>query len=95
MAAEIHNRRLKRLFRRLSGVADAVLLQGDPQLLRWLTGTPEGMAVATKKGVAMIAHRHPTAVATIIGLPICRLREYPIPKPQRNASTATIHLCQR
>jgi len=56
MTRGIHKARLARLFRRLNGVADAVLLQGDPQLLRWLTGTPEGMAVATRKGVTMIAH---------------------------------------
>ncbi len=56
MAGNVHKARLKRLFRRLDGVADAVLLQGDAQLLRWLTGTAEGMAVATKRGVTMVAH---------------------------------------
>jgi Xaa-Pro dipeptidase len=52
----VHKARLKRLFRALDGVADAVLLQGDGQLLSWLTGTTEGAAVATKRGVTMIAH---------------------------------------
>ena len=63
MGGRVHKARLRRLFRRLDGVADAVLpqgdavlLQGDAQLLRWLTGTAEGMAVATRRGVMMVAH---------------------------------------
>jgi Xaa-Pro dipeptidase len=56
MARDIHKKRLSRLFRKLRTVADAVFLSGDNMLLRWLTGTAEGMAVATRKGVTMIAH---------------------------------------
>jgi Xaa-Pro dipeptidase len=56
MACTVHKARLKRLFRKLDGVADAVLMQGDEPLLRWLTGVREGMAVAVKSGVTMVAH---------------------------------------
>jgi len=56
MAGNVHKARLRRLFRRLDGVADAVLVQGDAALLRWLTGAGEGMAVATRRGVTMLAH---------------------------------------
>ena len=56
MACKVHKARLKRLFRKLHGVADAVYMQGDEPLLRWLTGVREGMAIATKKGVTMVAH---------------------------------------
>jgi Xaa-Pro aminopeptidase len=56
MATALYKARLKRLFKRLDGSADALLLQGDGPLLRWLTGTAEGMAVATKRGVTMVAH---------------------------------------
>jgi Xaa-Pro dipeptidase len=56
MASTVHKARLKRLFRKLDGKVDAVLMQGDEPLLRWLTGVREGMAVATKRGVTMVAH---------------------------------------
>lgn len=56
MACAVHKARLRRLFRKLAGVADAVLMQGDEALLRWLTGVREGMAIATRKGVTMLAH---------------------------------------
>ncbi len=56
MTGKIHKARLRRLFRRVDGAADALLLQGDAQLMRWLTGTAEGMAVATRRGVTMVAH---------------------------------------
>ncbi|MBN1918149.1 MAG: aminopeptidase P family protein [Verrucomicrobia bacterium] len=56
MANTVHQARLRRLFRKLDGVADAVLMEGDESLLRWLTGVREGMAIATKKGVTMVAH---------------------------------------
>jgi len=55
MTVDVYKARLRRLFRRLGGVADAVLVHGDPAFLCWLTGAAEGIAVATKRGVTMLA----------------------------------------
>ncbi len=53
----IHRKRLNRLFRKLGGKVDAVLIFGDVQLLRFLTGHGEGSAIARRRGVEFVVHR--------------------------------------
>jgi Xaa-Pro dipeptidase len=67
---EVHRKRLKRLFKRLSGKADAVLMIGDGQLLRCLTGHGEGNAIATPRGVEFIVPQMLAEAAAKTGMKV-------------------------
>ena len=53
----IYSKRLKRLFKHLGDKVDVVLISGDTQLLRFLTGCDEGNAIAKRDGIEIIVPR--------------------------------------
>ena len=53
----IYRKRLKQLFRHLGDKTDVILIFGDAQLLRFLTGCDEGSAIAKRDGIEIMVPR--------------------------------------
>ena len=68
--AKIHEKRLKKLFKRIGDKVDAVLMFGDGQLMRCLTGHGEGSAIATAKGSEFVVPRMLAEAAEKTGMKV-------------------------
>lgn len=66
----IYSKRLKRLFKKIGNKVDAVLIFGDGNLLRFLTGHGEGNAIAKPQGVEFVVPKMLAEAASKTGMKV-------------------------